>query len=399
MKILITGTNGFVGKNLYNRLKMIQDGKDRTHPEIKIDKIFQFNKNTSMEQLLEYCKKADFVFHLAGVNRPKDPKEFMKGNRDLTKHLINLLNSADNHCPIMFASSIQASLSGRYKGSEYGKSKLVGEKLLLKYHEEYGVKVLIYRFPNLFGKWCKPNYNSVTATFCYNIAHDLPIQVNDRNTILELMYIDDLVDGMILALSGQEKHCRYEGIQVIDDPNGDYCYVPITYQVTLGQMEDEIKSFAKQPETLLIPEQPNDSFRKKLYATYLSYLPIEKISFPLKTNYDNRGSFTELFRTLKCGQVSVNISKPGITKGQHWHNTKWEYFIVISGHGLIQEREIGSEKVIEFEVSGDRIEAVQMLPGYTHNIINLSDTEDLITIMWANELFDPAHPDTFSEEV
>lgn len=378
---------------------MIRDGKDRTHPEIKIDDIFQFNKNTSMEQLFEYCKEADFVFHLAGVNRPKEPKEFMEGNRDLTHHLIELLKSADNHCPVMFASSIQASLSGRYRGSEYGKSKLAGEKLLFKYHEEYNVKVLIYRFPNLFGKWCKPNYNSVTATFCYNIAHDLPIQVNNRNTTLELMYIDDLVDGMILALSGQEKHCRYEGIQVIGDPNGDYCYIPITYQVTLGQIEDEIKSFARQPETLLIPEQPNDSFRKKLYATYLSYLPEEKISFPLKTNYDNRGSFTELFRTLQCGQVSVNISKPGITKGQHWHNTKWEFFIVVSGHALIQEREIGSDKVLEYEVSGDKIEAVYMLPGYTHNIINLSDTEDLITIMWANELFDPAHPDTFSEEV
>lgn len=399
MKILITGSNGFVGKNLRNRFKMIQNGNDRTHPEIKIEEIFEYDKNTSQEQLTKFCQEADFVFHLAGVNRPKDPKEFMEGNKNFTQKLIEIMKSVGNECPVMYASSIQASLIGRYMNSEYGKSKLAGEELLFEYSKETGAKVLIYRFPNLFGKWCRPNYNGVIATFCYNTAHDLPIQVNNRNTILELLYIDDLVDGMLLALSGQEKHCRYEGVQAIDDPEGFYCYVPITYHVTLGQIEDELKMIAEQPQTLIIPEQPQNSFTKKLYATYLSYLPESKISFPLKTNYDNRGSFTELFRSLQCGQVSVNISKPGVTKGQHWHNTKWEFFIVVSGHGLIQEREIGTDQIFEYKVSGEKIEAVHMLPGYTHNIINLSDKEDLVTIMWANEMFDPSHPDTFSEEV
>lgn len=399
MKILVTGSNGFVGKNLCRRLKMIQNGNDRTHPEIEIEEVFEYDKNTPQEHLTKFCKKADFVFHLAGVNRPKDTKEFMEGNKNLTQKLIETMKSVSNKCPTMYASSIQASLTGRYNNSEYGKSKLAGEELLFEYSKKTGAKVLIYRFPNLFGKWCRPNYNSVIATFCYNTAHDLPIQVNDRNTTLELLYIDDLVDGMILALSGKEKHCRYEGVQAINDQEGVYCYIPITYHVTLGQIEDELKKFAEQPQTLIIPEQPQNSFTKKLYATYLSYLPENKISFPLKTSYDNRGSFTELFRSLQCGQVSVNISKPGITKGQHWHNTKWEFFIVISGHGLIQEREIGTDKVLEYEVSGEKIEAVHMLPGYTHNIINLSNTEDLITIMWANELFDPSNPDTFSEEV
>ena len=399
MKILVTGSNGFVGKNLCRRLKMIQNGNDRTHPEIEIEEVFEYDKNTPQEHLIKYCEKTDFVFHLAGVNRPKDPKEFMEGNKDLTQKLIEIMKSVGNECPIMYSSSIQASLIGRYNNSEYGKSKLAGEELLFEYSKETGTKVLIYRFPNLFGKWCRPNYNSVIATFCYNTAHDLPIQVNNRNTTLELLYIDDLVDGMLLALSGQEKHCRYEGVQTIDDPEGIYCYIPLTYHVPLGQIEDELKKIAEQPKTLIIPEQQQNSFTKKLYATYLSYLPENKISFPLKTKFDNRGSFTELFRSLQCGQVSVNISKPGITKGQHWHNTKWEFFIVVSGHGLIQEREIGTDQVLEYEVSGDKIEAVHMLPGYTHNIINLSDTEDLITIMWANELFEPSNPDTFSEEV
>lgn len=398
MKILVTGAKGFVGKNLIASLKNIKDDKDRTR-NLKIDEIFEYDIDTDPNLLEKYCKESNFIFNLAGVNRPKETSEFMEGNFGFASTLLETLKKYNNNCPVMLSSSIQATLIGRYGESDYGKSKLAGEELFINYGKETGAKVLIYRFPNLFGKWCKPNYNSVVATFCNNIANDLPIQVNDRNTKLEFLYIDDLVDELLNALEGKENHCEYQGLDTIKKLDGKYCFVPITYNVTLGEIVDLLELFKNQTKTLIIPEIPKDSFAKKLYSTYLSYLPKEKISFPLKMNIDTRGSFTELLKTEKCGQLSINISKPGITKGQHWHNTKWEFFIVVSGHGLIKQRKIGSEEVIEFEVFGDKIEAVHMLPGYTHNIINLSKTENLVTVMWANESFDPKKPDTFFEEV
>uniref|UniRef100_UPI0022E1D905 capsular polysaccharide biosynthesis protein CapF n=2 Tax=Longibaculum muris TaxID=1796628 RepID=UPI0022E1D905 len=396
--VLITGAKGFVGRNLVASLENIRDGKDRTR-DIAVDEIYEYDIDTEPSLLDEYCRDCDFVFNLAGVNRPKNDEEFMEGNFGFASILLDTLKRYNNICPIMLSSSIQATMMGRYAGSEYGKSKLAGEKLFLDYADETGAKVLIYRFPNLFGKWCRPNYNSAVATFCHNIANDLPVQVNDRSTELELLYIDDLVDEMIDALSGHEHHCEFDGMDAVGDENGRYCHVPTTHKATLGEIVDLLHSFRDQPSTLIIPEIPNNSLAKKLYSTYLSYLPKEKTIFPLKMNIDERGSFTELLKTDKCGQFSVNISKPGITKGQHWHHSKWEFFIVVSGHGLIQERKIGTDEIIEFEVSGKKIEAVHMLPGYTHNIINLSDTEDLVTVMWANESFDPNHPDTFFEEV
>ena len=398
MNVLITGAKGFVGRNLVASLENIRDGKDRTR-DIAVDEIYAYDIDTEPSLLDEYCRDCDFVFNLAGVNRPKNDEEFMEGNFGFASILLDTLKRYNNTCPIMLSSSIQATMMGRYAGSEYGKSKLAGEKLFLDYADETGAKVLIYRFPNLFGKWCRPNYNSAVATFCHNIANDLPVQVNDRSTELELLYIDDLVDEMIDALSGHEHHCEFDGMDAVGDENGRYCHVPTTHKATLGEIVDLLHSFRDQPSTLIIPEIPNNSLAKKLYCTYLSYLPKEKTIFPLKMNIDERGSFTELLKTDKCGQFSVNISKPGITKGQHWHHSKWEFFIVVSGHGLIQERKIGTDEIIEFEVSGKKIEAVHMLPGYTHNIINLSDTEDLVTVMWANESFDPNHPDTFFEEV
>ncbi|WP_277120118.1 capsular polysaccharide biosynthesis protein CapF [Bacteroides ndongoniae] len=398
MKILVTGAHGFVGKNLCAQLNNIKDGKARNYP-VKISEVMEYDLDTPTELLDDFCKKADFVFNLAGVNRPQNQEEFMQGNFGFASTLLDTLKKHRNTCPVMLSSSIQATLIGRYGESDYGKSKLAGEELFFRYEKETGAKVLVYRFPNLFGKWCRPNYNSVVATFCNNIANGLPIQVNDRNVKLEMLYIDDLVEEMIAALTGQEHRCEFDGLETVLQDNGKYCAVPITHKVTLGEIVDLLHTFAEQPTTLMMPEIPDQSFAKKLYSTYLSYLPKEKVAFPLKMNVDERGSFTELLRTGKCGQVSVNISKPGITKGQHWHHTKWEFFIVVSGHGLIQQRKIGSDEVIEFDVSGDKIEAVHMLPGYTHNIINLSDTENLVTVMWANELFDPNHPDTFFEKV
>lgn len=398
MKILVTGAHGFVGKNLCAQLNNIKDGKARNYP-VKISEVMEYDLDTPTELLDDFCKKADFVFNLAGVNRPQNQEEFMQGNFGFASTLLDTLKKHRNTCPVMLSSSIQATLIGRYGESDYGKSKLAGEELFFRYEKETGAKVLVYRFPNLFGKWCRPNYNSVVATFCNNIANGLPIQVNDRNVKLEMLYIDDLVEEMIAALTGQEHRCEFDGLETVLQDNGKYCAVPITHKVTLGDIVDLLHTFAEQPTTLMMPEIPDQSFAKKLYSTYLSYLPKEKVAFPLKMNVDERGSFTELLRTGKCGQVSVNISKPGITKGQHWHHTKWEFFIVVSGHGLIQQRKIGSDEVIEFDVSGDKIEAVHMLPGYTHNIINLSDTENLVTVMWANELFDPNHPDTFFEKV
>ena len=398
MKILVTGAHGFVGKNLCAQLNNIKDGKARNYP-VKISEVMEYDLDTPTELLDDFCKKADFVFNLAGVNRPQNQEEFMQGNFGFASTLLDTLKKHRNTCPVMLSSSIQATLIGRYGESDYGKSKLAGEELFFRYEKETGAKVLVYRFPNLFGKWCRPNYNSVVATFCNNIANGLPIQVNDRNVKLEMLYIDDLVEEMIAALTGQEHRCEFDGLETVLQDNGKYCAVPITHKVALGEIVDLLHTFAEQPTTLMMPEIPDQSFAKKLYSTYLSYLPKEKVAFPRKMNADDRGSFTELLRTVKCGQVSVNISKPGITKGQHWHHTKWEFFIVVSGHGLIQQRKIGSDEVIEFDVSGDKIEAVHMLPGYTHNIINLSDTENLVTVMWANELFDPNHPDTFFEKV
>ena len=397
MNILVTGAKGFVGKNLCAALKNIRGNKDRTR-NIKIEEIFEYDIDTEKSLLDGFCERADFVFNLAGVNRPKDAAEFMQGNFGFASELLNTLKKHNNKCPVMLSSSIQATLIGRYD-SDYGRSKKAGEDLFFKYSEETGAKVLVYRFPNLFGKWCRPNYNSAVATFCNNTANDLPITVNDRNTELELLYIDDLVAEMLDALEKKEHHCEFDGINTVITENGKYCAVPTTHKVTLGEIVDLLEQFKNQPKTLLMPEIPNNSFAKKLYSTYLSYLPKEKVSFPLKMNIDERGSFTELLKTANCGQFSVNISKPGITKGQHWHNSKWEFFIVVSGHGLIEERKIGSDEVLRFEVSGEKIEAIHMLPGYTHNIINLSDTEDLVTLMWANEQFDSSHPDTFYEEV
>lgn len=399
MKILVTGAKGFVGKNLCAQLNNIKDGKAKYYGDITVSAVFEYDIDSTAEELDKYCAEADFVFNLAGVNRPKDQSEFMNGNFGFTSTLLDTLKKHKNKCPVMLSSSIQATLIGRYGESDYGKSKLAGEELFFDYSKETGAKVLVYRFPNLFGKWCRPNYNSAVATFCNNIANDLAIQVNDRSTQLELLYIDDLVDEMIASLKGEEHHCEFDGVDTVLTEGGRYCAVPTTHKVTLGEIVDLLTQFHEQPKTLTIPEIPDNSFAKKLYSTYLSYLPKEKVTFPLKMNVDDRGSFTELLRSDKCGQVSVNISKPGITKGQHWHNSKWEFFIVVSGHGLIQERKIDSDEVIEFEVSGDKIEAIHMLPGYTHNIINLSETEDLVTVMWANESFDPNKPDTYFELV
>ena len=398
MNVLITGAAGFVGKNLTAALQAIKDGKDRTHPGLEIGELYLYDIDSPASLLEEACEKADFVFNLAGVNRPQNQEEFMQGNFGFASTLLNTLRKYGNTCPVMISSSIQATCIGRYD-SEYGRSKKAGEELIFAYGEETGAKVLVYRFPNLFGKWCRPNYNSAVATFCNNIANDLPITVNDPAVQLELLYIDDLVDEMIAALEGKEHHCEFDGIETVLTETGRYCAAPIAHKVTLGEIVDLLNRFKNQPQTLVMPEIPHNSFAKKLYSTYLSYLPKEKVAFPLKMNVDARGSFTELLRTEKCGQFSVNISKPGITKGQHWHHTKWEFFIVVSGKGLIQMRKIGSEEVLNFEVSGEKIEAVHMLPGFTHNIINLSDTEDLVTVMWANELFDPNKPDTFFEVV
>ena len=397
MNILVTGAKGFVGKNLCEILKTIQDGRNRTR-SVKIDEIFEYDLDADSALLDTYCAKADFIFHMAGVNRPKDTAEFMAGNFGFTSVLLETLKKHGNTCPVMISSSIQATCIGRYD-SDYGRSKKAGEELVFAYGEETGARVLVYRFPNLFGKWCRPNYNSAVATFCNNIANDLPITVNDPAIQLELLYIDDLVEEMLDALEGKPHRCTFDDIETVLCDDGRYCAAPVTHKVTLGEIVELLNTFNAQPRTLVMPEIPANSFAKKLYSTYLSYLPKEKASFALKMNEDERGSFTELLKTEKCGQFSLNISKPGITKGQHWHNTKWEFFIVVAGHGLIQQRRIGSDEVIDFEVSGDKIEAIHMLPGYTHNIINLSETENLVTVMWANEQFDPNHPDTFFERV
>ena len=399
MKILVTGAKGFVGKNLCAALRNVAEGKDKSRGIDSDITIYEFDIDTEKSLLEEYCKDADFVFNLAGVNRPENTEDFMNGNFGFASELLENLKKYNNKCPVMLSSSLQATLVGRYAEGEYGKSKKAGEDLFFKYSEETGAKVYVYRFPNLFGKWCRPNYNSAVATFCNNIANDLPIQVNDRAIELQLLYIDDLVDEMFNILKGQAHRCEYAGLDTVDKEDGRFCYCPIVHKVTLGEIVDLLESFKNQPSTLIVPEIPYNSFAKKLYSTYLSYLPKEKVSFPLKMNVDPRGSFTELLKTEKCGQVSVNISKPGITKGQHWHNTKWEFFIVVSGKGLIQQRKIGTDEVLNFPVSGEKIEAVHMLPGYTHNIINLSDSEDLVTVMWANEQFDPNKPDTFFEVV
>ena len=399
MNILVTGAGGFVGKNLCAALMNIKENKDRTRPNITIDEIFEYDLDTPPALLDEYCARADFVFNLAGVNRPKEQSEFMAGNFGFASTLLDTLKKHGNTCPVMLASSIQATRIGRYKDSDYGKSKLAGEQLFFDYAAETGAEVLVYRFPNLFGKWCRPNYNSAVATFCHNMANDLPITVSDPAIELELLYIDDLVFEMLDALEGGEHRCEFDGLIAVPCDTGRFCAVPATYRVTLGEIVTLLESFKAQPQTLVMPEIPAGSFAKKLYSTYLSYLPPQKIAFPLKMNVDARGSFTELMKTTSCGQFSVNISKPGITKGQHWHHSKWELFVIVSGHGLIQERRIGSDEVLRFEASGERLEAIHMLPGYTHNIINLSDTEPLVTLMWANEPFDPTHPDTFSEPV
>ena len=399
MNILVTGAKGFVGRNLVAQLHNIRDGKARWYPVTGDLTVYEYDVDSDPAELDTYCREADFVFNLAGVNRPKDRSEFMKGNFGFASVLLDTLKKYGNKCPVMLSSSIQATLMGRYGASDYGRSKLAGEELFFGYAEETGARVLVYRFPNLFGKWCRPNYNSAVATFCNNIANGLPIQVNDRSTELELVYIDDLVDEMVAALAGKEHRCEFDGLNPVAEEDGRYCYVPVSHRATLGGIVDLLHRFAGQPESLVIPEIPKGSFAKKLYSTYLSYLPKEKVAFPLKMNVDERGSFTEMLRSEKCGQVSVNISRPGVTKGQHWHNTKWEFFIVVSGHGLIQQRRVGSDEVIEFEVSGEDIRAVHMLPGYTHNIINLSDTENLVTVMWANEVFDPDRPDTYFEPV
>lgn len=399
MKILVTGAKGFVGQNLVANLKNIQQGKNRTRPALQIEEIFEYDMQSTPQELDAYCSAADFVFNLAGVNRPKEQSEFMQGNFGFASTLLATLKKHGNTCPVMLSSSIQATLIGRYGESDYGKSKLAGEELFFAYAEETGAQVLVYRFPNLFGKWCRPNYNSAVATFCNNIANDLPIQVNDASVKLELLYIDDLIEEMLDALEVKAHRCNYDGLVPQPAADGRYCYAPTTHKVTLGEIVELLDLFKKQPQTLLMPEIPYNSFAKKLYSTYLSYLPAEKTIFDLKMNKDERGSFTELLKTLNCGQFSVNISKPGITKGEHWHNSKWEFFIVVAGHGLIQERRIGTDEVREYEVSGEKIQAVQMLPGFTHNIINLSQTENLVTVMWANEQFDAQHPDTFGEKV
>lgn len=399
MRILVTGAKGFVGRNLCAQLKNIRDGKARCYAGVTVDEVMEYDIDSEASALGGFCRRADFVFNLAGVNRPKDQSEFMQGNFGFASTLLDTLKACGNTCPVMLSSSIQATLIGRYGESDYGRSKLAGENLFFDYGRATGAKVLVYRFPNLFGKWCRPNYNSAVATFCNNIANGLPIQVNDRATELELLYIDDLVDEMIAALTGAEHHCEFDGVKAVPTDGGRYCHCPVTHKVTLGAIVDLLQSFSDQPATLLMPEIAEGSFAKKLYSTYLSYLPKEKVAFPLKMNVDDRGSFTELLKTAGCGQFSVNISKPGVTKGQHWHNTKWEFFIVVSGRALIEERRIGGDEVLRFEVGGERIEAVHMLPGYTHNIINLSDTDDLVTLMWANEAFNPDKPDTYFEKV
>ncbi len=416
MRILVTGAKGFVGKNLCASLNNIKDGKDRRFPALSVEDVFEYDIDSTPEELDRYCREADFVFNLAGVNRPQNQEEFMQGNFGFASTLLDTLKKHGNRCPVMLSSSQQASLTGRFGNSEYGRSKKAGENLFLEYEKDFlradnsrlstlnsqlRPRVCIYRFPNLFGKWCRPNYNSAVATFCNAFANDLPYTVNDPSVELELLYVDDLVDEMIACLLGMEHRCEFDGLEVLPQNDGRYCYVPTTHKITLGEIVELLKSFTEQPKTLTIPEIPNGSFAKKLYSTYLSYLPKEKVAFPLKMNVDDRGSFTEMVHTLNCGQVSINISKPGITKGQHWHNTKWEFFIVVSGHGLIQERNLNDPegKILEFEVSGDNIQCIHMLPGYTHNIINLSDTENLVTVMWANEQFDPNHPDTFFEKV
>ena len=403
MKILVTGAKGFVGKNLCAQLNNIKDGKDKTHPGLSIEFVYEYDIDSTPEELDSYCRNCDFVFNLAGVNRPQNQDEFMQGNFGFASTLLDTLKKHGNRCPVMLSSSQQASLTGRFGNSEYGRSKKAGEDLFLDYSKETGAEVKIYRFPNLFGKWCRPNYNSAVATFCNAVANDLPFTVNDPSVELELLYIDDLVDEMLACLEGREHHCEFDGLEVVGVSQkslnaqnlGRYCCCPITHKVTLDAIVQLLQEFASQPMTLTIPEIPAGSFAKKLYSTYLSYLPKEKVAFPLKMNVDNRGSFTELVHTLNCGQVSINISKPGITKGQHWHNTKWEFFIVVAGHGLIQERKIDSDEEIEFEVSGDNIQCVHMLPGYTHNIINLSETENLVTVMYCNEIFNPEKPDTY----
>ena len=409
MRILVTGAKGFVGKNLCAQLNNIKEGKAKCYGDLVIDEVFEYDIDSTPEELNEWCQKCDFVFNLAGVNRPKDPEDFMKGNFGFASTLLDTLKKYRNKAPVMLSSSAQASLTGRFGNSEYGRSKKAGEDLFLQYGEENGVKVLVYRFPNLYGKWCRPNYNSAIATFCNNIANDLPITVNDPSVELEVLYIDDLVEEMICALKGEEHHCEFEGLEVVPNPEGRYCYCPVTHKATLGEIVDLLQQFKQMPKTLLMPEIPADSFTKRLYSTYLSYLPKEGAIFDLKMNCDDRGSFTELVYTLNCGQVSINISKPGITKGQHWHHTKWEQFIVVKGHGLIQMRPEnprpdqldaeGKVEILEFEVSGDKIQSVIMLPGYTHNIINLSDTEDLVTVMYCNEIFNPNRPDTYFDPV
>lgn len=399
MKILITGAAGFVGKNLSCALQNIKDGKNKTRPELKVEELYLYDINSTDEELDVACQNADFVFNLAGVNRPTDPAEFMNGNFGFADKLLATLKKHKNTCPVMLSSSIQATLVGRYAEGDYGKSKKAGEDLFFRYGADVGAKVLVYRFPNLFGKWCRPNYNSAVATFCNNIANDLPITVNDPTTMLELLYIDDLVQEMLDALCGKEHRCEFDGIDTVLTNDGKFCAVPTTHKVTLGTIVEHLETFSKQPNTLLMPEIPAGSFEKKLYSTYLSYLPKDKTVFSLNMNTDDRGSFTELLKTEKCGQFSVNISKPGITKGQHWHDSKWEFFIVVSGKALIQQRKIGTDEVLDFYVSSENIQAVHMLPGYTHNIINLSETEELVTLMWANEQFDSSHPDTFFEIV
>ena len=407
MKILVTGAKGFVGRNLCCQLNNIKEGKARCYGDLQVDEVFEYDIDSTPEQMDSWCGECDFVFNLAGVNRPKDNDEFMKGNYGFASTLLDTLKKHHNTCPVMLSSSQQASLTGRFGNSEYGRSKKAGEDLFLEYGKETGAKVLVYRFPNLYGKWCRPNYNSAIATFCNNIANDLPIQVNDRSVQMEVLYIDDLVEEMICALKGQEHHCEFEGLDVLPSAEGRYCYCPVTHKTTLGEIVDTIYECARAvravpdsvegPSTAL--EMPQDGLRYRLMSTFLSYLPKEKAIFDLKMNVDPRGSFTELVHTLNCGQVSINISKPGITKGQHWHNSKWEQFIVVSGHGLIQMRKEGSDEVIEYEVSGDRIQSVIMLPGYTHNIINLSQTEDLVTVMYCNEVFNPERPDTYFDKV
>lgn len=399
MNILVTGAKGFVGKNLVENLKNLRDGKNRTRPEIKVDGIYEYDLDSTEEQLDEYCSKADFVFNLAGVNRPKNPEEFKRGNFGFASKLLDKLKEYHNTCPVMLSSSIQATLAGRFGKSEYGLSKKAGEDLFFQYAEDTGAKVLVYRFPNLAGKWCKPNYNSAVATFCNNIANNLPIRVDNPDTELELLFIDDLVNEMFDALEGKEHHCEFDGVEAVAKADGKYCYAPVTHKATLGQIVELLHKFHNQPQTLLVPSIPEGSFEKKLYSMYLSYLPESKVCVDLQGSVDNRGSFTEVIKTLDHGQVSINVSKPGITKGEHWHNTKWEIFVVVSGHGMIEERKIGSDEVLKFEVSGDKLQAVYMLPGYTHNIINLSDTEPMVTLMWANEIFDPEHPDTYREMV